>query len=158
VSSPATPPLRRRRDRRGRGLRSELLAAGTGDRSLDQRWGLRPSLPAGLTRAERFDELVLEAVDLLERRWHDELTAVELVVEEVPPVPLHPSAGEEVPLSRVERAERGGGGRIVIYRRPLLARARDRDDLAEVVLDVVIHQLAEVLGKDVAEIDPEGHG
>ena len=43
---------------------------------------------------------------------------------------------------------------IVIYRRPLEARAADRDDRADLVFSVVAELVAEALGKDVDEIDP----
>jgi predicted Zn-dependent protease with MMP-like domain len=45
-----------------------------------------------------------------------------------------------------------------VYRRPLEARAQDMDDLAELVLDVIIHEVADMLGVDPAVVDPEGHG
>jgi predicted Zn-dependent protease with MMP-like domain len=151
-------PLRRRRDRRGRGLRRPLLPAGTGDRGLDRAWGVPRPLPGGATRAERFDDLVLEAVELLERRWRERLATVEFAVEEVPRLSPLGSDGEEIPLSRIESGPRGSGGRIVIYRRPLEARAHDPDDLADLVLDVVIHQVSDLLGIDPGELDPEGHG
>ena len=56
MSHPAHPPDRRtprRRDRRGRGLRGALMPS---------------SVPASRTRAERFDDLVLDAVDDLDPR------------------------------------------------------------------------------------------
>jgi len=37
-----------------------------------------------MTRAERFDELVFDAVEHLDQRWSEELSAVEFAVEEVP--------------------------------------------------------------------------
>ncbi len=48
--------------------------------------------------------------------------------------------------------------RIIIYRRPLEARAMDTDDLAELILDVLIHKVADMLGVEPEVIDPEGHG
>ena len=44
--------------------------------------------------------------------------------------------------------------RIVVYRRPLEIRAADRDDLADLVRDVVVDQVAVLLGRDPEEIDP----
>jgi predicted Zn-dependent protease with MMP-like domain len=46
----------------------------------------------------------------------------------------------------------------VLYRRPLELRALDQDDLAELVLDVLIHEVADLLGVGPEVIDPEGHG
>lgn len=46
----------------------------------------------------------------------------------------------------------------MLYRRPLELRALDPDDLAELVLDVLIHDVADLLGVGPEVIDPEGHG
>ena len=44
----------------------------------------------------------------------------------------------------------------MVYRRPLEIRAHDRDDLADLVRDVVVDQVAVLLGRDPEEIDPTG--
>ena len=63
-----------------------------------------------------------------------------------------------LPLARVLPAHREGGkehpARIVVYRRPLEIRAADRDDLADLVHEVVVDQVAVLLGRDPEEIDP----
>ena len=43
--------------------------------------------------------------------------------------------------------------RVVVYRRPLEARAADRLDLADLVHDVVVDQVARLLGLDPDEVD-----
>ena len=43
---------------------------------------------------------------------------------------------------------------IVVYRRPVEARARDGEDRADLVFMVVAELVAELLGRDVDEIDP----
>src|SRR4051812_25503618 len=111
-------PSRARRDRHGRGLRGRLVP---------------PTVPLSRSRAEQFDDLVLDAVEDLERRWERELAGVEFAVEDVPWVE-HSSPDEvvldadvledgSVPLARVLPAHREGGrdhpARIVVYRRPL---------------------------------------
>jgi predicted Zn-dependent protease with MMP-like domain len=42
----------------------------------------------------------------------------------------------------------------VVYRRPLEARAVDRLDLADLVHDVVVDQVARLLGMDPDDLDP----
>jgi predicted Zn-dependent protease with MMP-like domain len=42
----------------------------------------------------------------------------------------------------------------VLYRRPLLARADDEEDLGELVLDVVVEEFARLLDLDPRTIDP----
>ena len=155
MTRPPRNARRSRRDRHGRGLRGRLVPE---------------SVPLARTRAEQFDDLVLDAVEDLERRWERELAGVEFAVEDVPWVE-HTSPDEvvldsdvlddgSVPLARVLPAHRENGRevppRIVVYRRPLEIRAHDRDDLADLVRDVVVDQVAVLLGRDPEEIDPTG--
>jgi predicted nuclease with RNAse H fold len=132
----------RRRDRRGRGLRGPLLP---------------PGAPGYRTRAERFDDLVLDVVEALERRWSGPLSGTEFAVEEVPPSDPAPWESDGVPLGRCFPAESGQPARVVIYRRPVELRAVDDADRAELVRDVVVEQVAHLLGRAPEEIDPH-HG
>ncbi|HWS59228.1 MAG TPA: metallopeptidase family protein [Actinotalea sp.] len=129
----------RRRDRRGRGLRGPLLPA---------------DLPAHRTRAEIFDDHVLSAVERLERRWARQLEGTEFAVEEVPP--SHPAPWEHggVPLGRYFPADAGLPARIVVYRRPVESRAVDEADLAELVRDVLVEQVAHLLARAPEDVDP----
>lgn len=142
----------RRRDRHGRGLRGPLAPAGS---------------PLYRSRSERFDDLVLAAVAQLEPQWEAELSGVEFAVEEVPPADLPPEglpsdSPDPVPLARLHPAWAETGdparpakpARIVLYRRPLLARADGEDELGDLVLDVVIEEFAKLLGVDPEMIDP----
>ncbi len=92
---------------------------------------------------------------------------MEFAVEEVPAddLPadyLMPDDADPVPLARLDPARPGPGdpahparpARIVLYRRPLLARADGEDELGELVLDVVIEEFARLLGLDPQMIDP----
>lgn len=143
----------RRRDRRGRGLRGLLYPAST---------------PATTTRAERFDQLVLEALEPIEQRWGAELTELDLAVDDVPEV-TETSPDEVVwgtgvlsdvgvPLAQLVPAGVDPEGmpsraRIVIYRRPLEARARGGADLADLLHEVLVEQVAEYLNLDPDAID-----
>jgi predicted Zn-dependent protease with MMP-like domain len=133
----------RRRDRRGRGPRGPLLPA---------------SLPAYRTRAERFDDLVLAAVERLEKRWARQLDGAEFAVEDVPP--SHPAPWEHggVPLGRYFPADAGLPPRIVVYRRPVETRALDTEELEDLVRDVVVEQVAHLLARSPDEVDPEYSG
>jgi len=119
------------------------------------------TLPLARSRSQQFDDLVLDAVEELEHRWPAELSEVEFAVEDVPPeLPEFDSDVLEdgrVPLARLlpepPRPPRTPP-RIVLYRRPLEARALDRDDLGDLVHDVVVEQVAHLLGKDPDEVDP----
>ncbi|GEL95151.1 metallopeptidase family protein [Cellulomonas composti] len=139
---PLGPPVERparRRDRRGRGPRGPLLP---------------DSMPAYRTRAQRFDDFVLDAVEHLERRWARQLGGTEFAVEDVPPSNPAPWEHGGVPLGRYFPADAGLAPRIVVYRRPVEARSLDVADLADLVRDVVVEQVAHMLGKDPQDVDP----
>ena len=132
-----------RRDRRGRGLRTPLLPR---------------ELPAARSRAEQFDQAVLEAVADLEAKWEDGLEAIEFAVDEVPPLPAGPVLPSTdvvldggVPLTRflppgVDNRGRPTKARIVVYRRPLEVRSTTAEDLGDLVAEVLTEQVAAVLG------------
>jgi predicted Zn-dependent protease with MMP-like domain len=119
------------------------------------------------SRAEEFDDLVLEAVGRLEPRWENELSGVEFAVQEVPEASELGDLGDlgedtDVPLARIVPGSPGtrdpenpaSPARIVLYRRPLLARADDEEELSELVFSVVVEEFAELLGMDPEDIDP----
>lgn len=111
-------------------------------------------VPLSRTRAQRFDDLVLDSVARLERRWDKQLASVEFAVEEVPPATLL-TDDESVPLSRLVEAGGGRPARIVIYRRPAELRAADDEDLEALVHEVVVEQVADLLGVDPESVDPD---
>jgi hypothetical protein len=127
-----------RRDRHGRGIRGPLAP---------------PGVPLSKTRAQHFDDLVLDAVSRLEPRWEQQLAGVEFAVEEVPPT--DPAVGgDPVPLARSQPATDGKPARIVVYRRPAQARAEGEEELAAFVFDVVVEEVARLLGVDPETVDP----
>jgi predicted Zn-dependent protease with MMP-like domain len=110
--------------------------------------------PPGTGR-EAFMRLVEEAVESIPDRFRQRLANVDFVVEETP-------RGDEVPggelllglYQGVPLTERDAGyygvlpDRIVLFRRPIEARARSDADLAELVREVVIHEVAHYFGID----------
>lgn len=113
------------------------------------------TLPAHRTRAERFDDLVLDSVERLEHRWGRYLDGVEFAVEDVPPSSPAPWESGGVPLGRYFPSQPGLPPRIVVYRRPVESRAMDSDELADLVHEVVVEQVAHLLGRAPDEVDPE---
>lgn len=149
---------------RGRGIRGPLLPS---------------TLPAWHTRAEHFDGLVLEALSPINHRWHEQLRSLDIAVDEVPPVrasdiervrsndpdamtwPPEVLADAAVPLARLVEAgvDRHGDAtraRIVLFRRPLELRAKQPEDLADLLHEVLVEQVATYLGLDAATVDPDG--
>src|SRR5690349_22508667 len=118
-------------------------------------------MPLARTRAEIFDDLVLDTVEALERRFAKELAGVEFAVEDVPPdlnvYDTDVLEDGEVPLARLLPGRPGRHGvppRIVLYRRPLEFRATDRDDLGTLIRDVIVEQVANLLGLSPDDLNP----
>lgn len=144
-------PSVRRRDRHGRGLRGPLLPAGA---------------PFSRSRAERFDGLVRDEVSRLGQRWGRELAQVEFAVEEVPPIePVARAGVDPVPLAQTVPATDGAAPRIVVYRRPVEARGLgtgggvaagggDERELVRLVRDLLVEEVAELLGLSPESVDP----
>jgi len=112
--------------------------------------------PPGTGR-EAFIRLVEEAVESIPEEFRERLTNVDFVVEETP-------RGDEVLglYQGVPLTERGAGyfgvlpDRIVLFRRPIEARARSDAELAELVREVVIHEVAHYFGIDDDRLDELG--
>lgn len=120
-----------------------------------------PQVPLARSRADAFDDLVRDAADRLERRW-PQLAEVEFAVQEVP-WPVDGADGAEaadgrfddgVPLGRLIGGRKDSPPRIVVYRRPVEIRAKSREERALLVHDVVVEQVAELLGLSPENVDP----
>jgi Zincin-like metallopeptidase len=138
----------RTRDRHGRGIRGVLAPA---------------RVPLSLTRAQRFDEYVLDAVELVEHAVEadealvERLGVIEFGIEEVPPdaaLLAAESGAEPLPLARSDAATSTTAGRVVLYRRPVELRTPDLQDRASLVHELVVDELAELLGVPVEQLDP----
>jgi len=147
----AQGPRIRRRDRHGRGVRGRLVP---------------PGVPLYRTRSQQFDDMVLDAVARLESRWEAELTGVEFAVQEVPEADELVDDSSPLPLARTvpgsqEPADPGrpaDPARIVVYRRPLMARTENDAELSDLVFDVIVEEFAEFLGLDPDSVDPGYRG
>ncbi|MFJ9420311.1 metallopeptidase family protein [Streptomyces sp. NPDC101227] len=147
MDSPVPPrpsePRLRRRDRHGRGMRGPIAP---------------PQVPLSVSRADAFVDLVYDSRDRLERRW-PQLAEVDFMVLDVPGFgpdawPDAEADGETVPLGRVVPAAGAHRDRIVIYRRPVEIRTKSRDERALLVHEVVVEQVAELLGLAPESVDP----
>ncbi|MCP3820466.1 metallopeptidase family protein [Streptomyces sp. A3M-1-3] len=135
-----TEPRPRRRDRHGRGMRGPVAP---------------PQVPLSASRAEVFGDLVQDSVERLERRW-PQLAEVEFLVLDVPATG-GPDSGwndEAVPLGGLITARDGRAARIVVYRRPVEIRTKNRDERAMLVHEIVVEQVAELLGLAPESVDP----
>jgi predicted Zn-dependent protease with MMP-like domain len=140
ASGARRPFGKRRRNRHGRGLRGELVPA---------------HLPGNRTRAEKFEDLVLDSVERLQYLWGERIDAVEFLVADIPPgLEELVATGSPAPLGAVAHPAPGAPAVVTIYRKPVEAEARIKAELPEVVHDVVVEQAAELLGMAPEAVDP----
>lgn len=107
-----------------------------------------------VTRREAFDDLVLDSADRLEGVLRAQRAEVEFAVEDIPPSDPAPWEEQVAALGRVFPSEGRLPHRVVLYRRVVEAQARDDTDLAALVHEVVVEQVATLLGVEPDEIDP----
>ncbi|MFE0177463.1 metallopeptidase family protein [Streptomyces sp. NPDC059002] len=143
VQPRSADPRPRRRDRHGRGMRGPVAP---------------PQVPLSASRAEAFTDLVQDSVERLERRW-PQLAEIDFLVLEVPPLGGSDGADGEwrdevVPLGGTISAADDRPARVVIYRRPVEIRTKGRDERAALVHEVVVEQVAELLGLSPESVDP----
>ncbi len=146
-------PRPRRRDRHGRGMRGPIAP---------------PQVPLSVSRGDAFVDLVHDSVERLERRW-PQLSKVEFAVRDVPGAEPDPDDGalalgaldaldsvngDSVPLGRYIAAHGDAPDRIVVYRRPIEIRTKGRDERALLVHEVVVEQVAELMGLAPESVDP----
>lgn len=102
-------------------------------------------------RSQQFDEMVLDALGSVERRLGRTLDGVQLAVEDVPPSDPTPWESR-VALGRLFPAEGSLPTKVVLYRRPLETRAADPGELASMVHEVLVEQVAAMLGMDPEDL------
>ena len=115
-----------------------------------------PQVPLAASRAEVFADLVQDSVERLERRW-PQLADIDFLVLEVPRLDGRGDQAwndEAVPLGGVVAAREGRRARVVVYRRPVEIRTKGRDERAALVHEVVVEQVAELLGLTPETVDP----
>ncbi|AXK45531.1 metallopeptidase family protein [Brachybacterium saurashtrense] len=138
--APGPRPGRRRRDRRGRGRRWDLIP---------------PHLPGHRSRRERFDDLVAEAGAVLAERFPRRLEHLQVLVEEVPPSDPAPWDAPTVLLGRVIPSTREHPAQVIVYRRPLQTRCATEDELETLVRQVLSEQIGSLLNLPPEDVDPE---
>ncbi len=119
-------------------------------------------MPLAASPADRFDRIASDAVEHVEHRWREQLATVEFAVDLVPSAEIDAShAATEgaiesggVLLAQIVPAHGTRKAHIVLYRKPIELRARDLDDLEDLVHDIVVHVIANYLGLEPDVVDP----
>lgn len=138
--APRGPLGPRRRDRRGRGRRWDLIP---------------PHLPGHRTRRERFDDLVADAGAALTERFPRRLAHLQVLVEEVPSADPAPWEEAQVVLGRAVPSTREHPPRVIVYRRPLETRCVTATELEMLVRQVLSEQIGSLLSIAPEDVDPE---
>ena len=130
---------------------------------------LPPTVPGWRSRAERFDMAVLEAYEPIERRWQERVSELDVAVDEIPRIaakdpesvqwPPEVIADGPIALARLIPAGvdvRGNStrARIVLFRKPIERRAKDTDELGELLHEILVAQVAIYLDVEPSVIDP----
>lgn len=112
---------------------------------------------------------VLEAYEPIEQQWHEQLTELDVAVDEIPRIsakdpdsvrwPPEVIADGPIPLARLIPAGvdvRGNAtrARIVLFRKPIERRAKDNAELGELLHEILVAQVATYLEVDPLAIDP----
>ncbi|BCW66221.1 hypothetical protein NicSoilB4_09840 [Arthrobacter sp. NicSoilB4] len=130
----------RRRNRHGRGLRGEIML---------------PTLPGYRTRSDRFDDFVLDSAERLHDIWGKPLDGVRFAVDEIPPG-LEQLVADRAPapMGAYSPATQDEGPVITLYRRVVEQACGTREELQDLVHDVVVEYTAEMLGVPPESLDP----
>ncbi|SFN83340.1 Zinicin-like metallopeptidase [Actinomadura madurae] len=100
-----------------------------------------------------------DEVRRLGARWGRELARVEFTVEEVPTV--EPWFDGPVPLGKTVApppSARDRAVRIVVFRRPVEARANGEAELTHLIRDLLVEEVADLLGLSPESVDPSYDG
>lgn len=106
----------------------------------------RPSPGYRVRNRARFEALVRDVVRTLPRSLVDAAGPFRVVVQHAPPSADRPALAAFVP---------GPQARLIVFRGPVEARAATRDDLAFLLRDVAITEIALGLGRDPLEFGAE---
>lgn len=134
------------RDRRARGRRGPLSLPGP----------LEPGrIPVDRSHRDVFDTVVEQLVDRLQVSLRTRLPDVTIAVEEAPLLP--PEWSEDIPVAAALASD-DDHTHVVVFRRPITARAETADDVAPLVWDALVTQLSIVWDcppEDVTEAPPD---
>ncbi len=114
-----------------------------------------PALPGYRTRSDRFDDLVLDSAQRLHDIWGKPLDGVRFAVDEIPPgLEQFVADRTPAPMGAFTPATPEEGPVITLYRRVVEHACGSREELPDLVHDVVVEYTAEMLGVPPESLDP----
>ena len=127
------------RNRHGRGPRGPLA------------W---PAVPAMRSRRDRFDDIVRDVAEDLDRRLEARGLVVEYAAMDIP-TDFGPAWSPEVPLARTVAATKSTPARIIAFRRPIETRAKGQA-LVSLVRAVLAAEVSALFAIPPEELDDFG--
>lgn len=97
---------------------------------------------------------MLDAAQPLLERFGRRLEHLAITVEEVPPAGPAPWEPRAVPLGRYIPPDRDHPPQVVLYRRPIVTRCEQREDLEAIVRQVLAQQVGSMLAMEPEDVDP----
>jgi len=111
-------------------------------------------MPISASRSQLFDELVVTAIERIERAF-PELGEVEVLIEEVPPHELRDGSPDPIPLGRVTQSVGARPAQLIVHRRPIEIRTAPGSQRNDLVNDTVTELVAALYGLSPSQIDPD---
>jgi hypothetical protein len=114
-----------------------------------------PTLPGYRTRSDRFDDYVLDSAQRLHDIWGKPLDGVRFAVDEIPPgLEQLVADGTPAPMGAYSPATEDEGPVITLFRFVVEQACGSREELQDLVHDVVVEHTAEMLGVPPESLDP----
>lgn len=104
------------------------------------------------TRKERFDDIVGDVAEDLDRTLDAHSLVVEFAVLDLP-TDLGRDWAPQVPLARSIPATRNTPARVIVFRRPIEGRATGRSAIADLVRSVLVAEVADLFAVPREELD-----
>ena len=107
------------------------------------------------TRTDRFDDIVRDVAEDLDRKLEERGLVVEYAAMDIP-ADLGPAWSPEVPLAMTVAATKTTPPRIVAFRRPIETRARGQASLVTLVRSVLAAEVSALFAIPPEELDDFG--
>ncbi len=128
----------KRKDTHGRGLRGIIIP---------------PNLMGYRTKQKYFEQTIIDIAKKAQAKW-PQITKIEFCTQNVPPSDPAPWEGNEIILGRTFDQDwtHNLPARIVLYKLPILARAKNKFEIKNILQDIICQQLSYILNISDKEV------